>query len=86
MNVSVWGSVPGAHASLKKLLLVWMDGCSRFNIACVHACAGNDFDAAPHVQLSQMSDKFTSADVYQYRRSITVELVGAPQHPLRLLS
>ncbi len=51
-------------------------------LAHAHAVAGNNFDATPHVQLSQKSDTFTSADVYKYLRSITVELVGAAQQPL----
>lgn len=43
---------------------------------CMHA--GNDFDAAPYVSISQDTDSFTSADVYTYRRSMTVSVDGVP--------
>ena len=37
---------------------------------------GNMFDTTPYVQLSDTSDNFTSADLYQYRRSINVSITG----------
>ena len=37
---------------------------------------GNAVDLTPYVELSDYSDNFTSADIYEYRRSIKVSLKG----------
>lgn len=41
---------------------------------------GNAFDITPYVELSDVSDNFTSADIYEYRRSIKVSLQGVLAH------
>jgi hypothetical protein len=47
------------------------------NITVRGTIPGNDFDASPFIIVSQEEDIFTSSDVYEYRRSMTVSIDGA---------
>ena len=60
--------------------LVWDNETIFMDVSVRGTYPGNVFDMTPYVQLSDTSDNFTSADLYQYRRSIKVSTTGwAPQ-------
>ena len=56
--------------------LVWDNETIFMNVSVRGTYPGNVFDMTPYVQLSDTSDNFTSADLYQYRRSIKVSTTG----------
>ena len=56
--------------------LVWDHETIFMNVSVRGTYPGNIFDTTPYVQLSDISDNFTSADLYQYRRSINVSTTG----------
>lgn len=58
--------------------LVWDNETIFMNVSVRGTYPGNMFDMTPYVQLSDTSDNFTSADLYQYRRSIKVSTTGGP--------
>ena len=47
---------------------------------------GNVFDMTPYIELSDVSDNFTSSDIYEYRRSIRVSLRGKVHMPVLMQS
>ena len=53
------------------------------NISVRGTIPGNDFDAGPYIVISQEEDTFTSSDVYEFRRSMTVSIDGAGQRVLQ---
>ena len=60
--------------------LIWDNETIFMDVSVRGTYPGNAFDITPYVQLSDDKDNFTSADVYEYRRSIKVTLKGAPVH------
>ncbi len=56
--------------------LLWDNETIFVNVSVRGTYPGNMFDMTPYVQLSDTSDNFTSADLYQYRRSIKVSATG----------
>ena len=58
--------------------LIWDNETIFMDVSVRGAYPGNAFDITPYVQLSDDEDNFTSADIYEYRRSIKVTLKGAP--------
>ncbi len=60
--------------------LIWDNETIFLDVSVRGAYPGNTFDITPYVQLSEDGDNFTSADIYEYRRSITVTLKGGLAH------
>ena len=56
--------------------LIWDNETIFMDVSVRGTYPGNMFDMTPFVKLSDDSDNFTSADVYQYRRSIKVSISG----------
>lgn len=60
--------------------LIWDNETIFMDVSVRGTYPGNAFDVTPYVQLSEDEDNFTSADIYEYRRSIKVTLKGAPAY------